>query len=247
MKRKVQAAGLVLLLAALGGLVADARGDGSPPAPAGAVLHERPAPDSIHATVEEILADPLYRPHRTLGQWLREHLRAWTVRDPRLRGRWTSILLWAFLAWCTVTAVAILGHIGWTLFTVLRRAKAAATHRPVPPGMQEHLHLPADTLRAMAGQAAARGDYPAAIHWTMLALLRSLADRGFVKLHPSKTNGDYVREFSQATAGGPRMAEFVADFDRYTYGGGGCGPAEFANMHNSFEQLTRHGGAQAQL
>ena len=51
-----------------------------------------------------------------------------------------------------------------------------------------------ERLLARARAAAARGDFVAALSDRRAALLRRLEGDGHVRIHPSATNGDYVRE-----------------------------------------------------
>jgi hypothetical protein len=219
-------------------------GEAVTPGVAAAASFERPPADEIQSTADAVLADPRYRPHKTLMQWLMEQMQGWRGPDLDFSKGWLAVLYWVFIAWLVLAGVASLVHIAWTLFTMLRPAAVVPARRRGPPGLPEHLRLPCDALMGMAREAAASGDYRTALHWLMLALLRSLADRGLIALHQSKTNGDYVREVSDAMGAGQQVAQFAADFDRFTYGRTGCSRSDFVRMAESVERVQEHAAAQ---
>lgn len=78
-----------------------------------------------------------------------------------------------------------------------------------------------ERLLARARAAAAAGDYARAIMEVHAALLRRLEGAGVVAVHPSRTNGDYVRAVAGAK---PDLAapvrSFVVDVERVQYGHG---------------------------
>ena len=73
--------------------------------------------------------------------------------------------------------------------------------------------------RARARAAAARGDYARAVDDAYAALLRRLDGDGLIEIHPSRTNGDYVRA---PRASGPisraRCDRVVRDVERVQFG-----------------------------
>jgi hypothetical protein len=78
---------------------------------------------------------------------------------------------------------------------------------------------------------AAAGDYLGASHALYQAVLRRLAETERIRLHPSRTSGDYVRELRRR--GSPLATSFQAfgrRFDRVVFGRGECSADEFAAM-----------------
>jgi hypothetical protein len=61
--------------------------------------------------------------------------------------------------------------------------------------------------RAAAEAAALRGEYAAASHHLYAAVLAALEARGLVRLHPSRTAGDYARELRRAPPRPARAAD----------------------------------------
>jgi hypothetical protein len=245
MTRKPLAVG-VLFLVAVGAAWAYAQEQKAPRAQPATAGFDRASPRSIRSAADEILADPRYRPHKTFAQWFLEQMRDWQTPALDRSSGWVGVLFWLFIVWCVITLVASLVHIAWTLVPLLRPRQGADRRPRGPAGLHEHLLLPYETLLGMARHAAESGDHRGALHWMMLALLRWLADRRLISLHPSKTNGDYVREFSRAAEGaGALMADFASDFDRFAYGGADCGRGDFARMNDSFKRVQTHAGPQA--
>ncbi|HEY4133007.1 MAG TPA: DUF4129 domain-containing protein [Gemmatimonadaceae bacterium] len=73
-------------------------------------------------------------------------------------------------------------------------------------------------LWTIANQTAARGQYADACHTLYAALLGDLAQSGAVRLHASKTSGDYARELQRRNF--TRLVEyraFVRDFNRAVF------------------------------
>jgi hypothetical protein len=82
-----------------------------------------------------------------------------------------------------------------------------------------------------AEDLAAAGHFTEAAHALYRATLGMLATRGQIKLHASKTNGDYARELRRrgAAAHAP-FRRFGRRYDRIIYGTGTCDAAEYAGL-----------------
>ena len=94
---------------------------------------------------------------------------------------------------------------------------------------------------AEAERAAADGRFTDAAHALHAAVLESLSRRERVRLHPSKTDGDYARELRRAQSGayGP-FREFGRLYDRLIYGYGACdGPGYAALLERATPLLSR--------
>ncbi len=91
---------------------------------------------------------------------------------------------------------------------------------------------------ADAERLAAAGQFTAAAHALYGALLARLAGRGAVRLHPSKTAGDYARELRRG--GLPEQTPFQrfrVRYDRVIYGTGTCTAGEYAALLDDAEPL----------
>ena len=86
-------------------------------------------------------------------------------------------------------------------------------------------------------RAAEKGDYAQALRAMMATQLRWLSDRGVIRLHASKTNGDYLREFSRQRESRNLFRKFVIAFDAVTYGRAPCEARTYANFDSAFNKL----------
>lgn len=82
-----------------------------------------------------------------------------------------------------------------------------------------------------AERLAARGQFTEASHALLLALLTVFAQRGDVRLHASKTAGDYARELARrgSPARGP-FQQFRRRYDAVIFGVGICDADEYAAL-----------------
>ena len=82
-----------------------------------------------------------------------------------------------------------------------------------------------------AERLAAAGDYMAAAHALYQAVLRRLSATERIRVHASKTSGDYVRDLRRR--GSPLAATFQRfgrRFDRIVFGAGVCTPEDYAAL-----------------
>lgn len=83
-------------------------------------------------------------------------------------------------------------------------------------------------LWAEAEQLAAEGRFTEAAHALYRATLFLLAAGGVVRLHDSKTSGDYARELRRRGAAAyTAFRRFGARYDRIIYGTGSCDASEY--------------------
>ena len=88
----------------------------------------------------------------------------------------------------------------------------------------------ADPWAAARAEAAA-GRYVDAAHALYQALLAGLTDRARVRLHPSKTAGDYVRDLRGARSPLlPRFRDFARAYEVVAYGTGECDRARYERL-----------------
>jgi hypothetical protein len=103
----------------------------------------------------------------------------------------------------------------------------------------------APDLLAEADRLANAGDYISAAHALCAALLESYAARGDVRLHRSKTTGDYARELrrKQVRYAGA-FQSFRLRYDRLVYGSMSMGSTEYQELATAArEQLAAHHAA----
>lgn len=84
---------------------------------------------------------------------------------------------------------------------------------------------------AAAQQLAARGDFTAAAHALYAALLDAGARQNHLRLHPSKTAGDYVREVRRhASPILPGFRDFARAYEIVIYGLGECNRERYERL-----------------
>jgi hypothetical protein len=237
--RSVVAFALALTALAAAAFSAPAPPDGQPPAGPGVSARpfDRPDAATIEQAVQAILSDPRFAPRTTLLQWLLSRLSDWELPRVNLSEGWVRVVLWAVTIWCVLALLAILGHIAWTLALLVRsrsvHGRTGAKRGRFRPGHVSSYEELCDQMDGLAAQGALRE----AVSVMMLALLRWLDGAGVVRLHQSKTNGDYAREYAAARPGSDLFRRLALAFDGIIYGGTPCRPAEYARMHSMYEQV----------
>ena len=94
-----------------------------------------------------------------------------------------------------------------------------------------------------AQQYASAGDFTSAAHSLYLALLRAIARRGLVRLHPSKTVGDYVRELrSRSATVFARFRDFARAYETVVYGTGVCDRERYETLQRLALPLVQADG-----
>jgi hypothetical protein len=222
-------AGLWLLVL----LVPTASGAVEPEAAAGAgdaVSYERAGAEEIRAAVADVLAGPEFSQRRPFWErWLHGFLQWLLAEEPGNSGL-AAFLRWVLTVFCVLTLIAILAHMAWTLY-VLVRANLPGRGASVRPGLFARAEAESveDLARRMR-MLAEDGAYAEALACMLLLLVRRLDEAALVRFHPSKTNGDYTREYVPGRAGRDGFRRFVHEFDSYAYGGAPCRRPDYEHM-----------------
>lgn len=165
-------------------------------------------------------------------EWLADLLR-------QLGGTRTSspAVFWTVMTIIIIVVVAIIARLAWVSY--LRRNQGiAARQAPSGPG-----GLAQGDPWTAAQQHAARGDFTAAAHSLYLALLNAIARRGLIRLHPSKTVGDYVRELRARSATVfTRFREFARAYETVVYGTGVCDQERYEKLQRLALPLVQSDG-----
>jgi hypothetical protein len=178
---------------------------------------------AVHDTVAALLRDRAY--HRSFWSTVLGKLVAlagrfivWLVNAVRgiPGGRNTVIGIVAVIVLLVLARVLMTTQ--WDDSTAMRRRGARGRATRIDPWSE-------------AQALAARGDYTGAAHALYQAVLRRISAGERIRLHSSKTSGDYARELRRK--GSPVAASFHLfgrRFDRVIFGIGECSPEEFAEM-----------------
>jgi hypothetical protein len=94
-----------------------------------------------------------------------------------------------------------------------------------------------------AAQAlAARGDFTEAAHALYAAILDAVARRERIRLHPSKTVGDYARELRRRSSGlFPRYRDFARSYEVVVYGIGRCDRERYDRLRALATEIVANG------
>ena len=191
-----------------------------------------PQADSLHDqalrdTIAEVFRQPAY--DRGLRETVLERILAWIGEMwRRLTGgiEQSRELQWAALA---VLVLALLAIAARALFlahaTRLERAEGGRT------GGARVAYGAGDPW-SQAQALAAAGRFTEAAHALYAAILDALARRERVRLHPSKTVGDYGRELRRrSSALFPRYRDFARLYEVVVYGLGTCDEVRYQRLH----------------
>jgi hypothetical protein len=94
-----------------------------------------------------------------------------------------------------------------------------------------------------AQELAAQGDFTGAAHALYIALLGNLARRDLLRIHPSKTIGDYLRELRRRPAAPLQtVREFARAYEVVAYGLRSCDADRYARLHALAAQVIEPNG-----
>lgn len=171
------------------------------------------SPQTIHDTVAAIARQPEYSTsirQSLLGRFFRflfqqlEDLRGFLHGSPGAR-------------LIVIVAVALIVFVIVARIVVSRRldqsaARARARGGPSGRGRADYW--------IEARSLASAGDHAGACHALYAAVLDALARGGAVRVHPSKTSGDYSRELARrGVPAAPAFRTFARQFERIVFGG----------------------------
>lgn len=136
---------------------------------------------------------------------------------------------WVLLGIATVAVLAIAARIFLNSEAEerRRRARAGAVQGGADPWVD-------------AERAASAGNYTEAAHLLYRAVTERLAAAELIRLHPSKTSGDYARELRMR--GAPAHAEFRQfgrRYDHVLFGTGQCDADTYASLREQAGRLIR--------
>lgn len=90
-----------------------------------------------------------------------------------------------------------------------------------------------------ARELAQAGDHEAACHALYVAVLGELTRVGAIRLHPSKTSGDYARELARRGApSAPAFRSFARQFEHLVFGGRSVSASDFDRLASAAELAT---------
>lgn len=137
----------------------------------------------------------------------------------------SPVAYWTVIGLALLVLAAIVGRLWWVGY---QRRKRGIDARPAPGAARAGYGR--DPWGA-AQQFAAEGDFTAAAHALYAALLSAIARRGMIRLHPSKTAGDYVRELRARSAPAfTGFRDFARAYEFVVYGSGVCDQERYERL-----------------
>ena len=173
--------------------------------------------------------------HDTVGALLRDagyHRSFWSSVAGRILLELGRLLIWTLNAMSGIPGgrTTVLSVIAILLLLIVGRLFLAAEWSDELLFRRKRLGAGVTRMDpwADAQRLAAAGDFMGAAHALYQAVLRGMAASERIRVHASKTSGDYVRELRRR--GSPRTAPFQRfgrRFDRVVFGKGVCTAEDF--------------------
>lgn len=206
-----------------------------------ALLAQQIPDHRIAAAVDTVFRDPAYQ-RLTLGQTVWRWFQSLLLRALGAIFRWYDQLRAS-------------PPLFWTLMLILAALVLAIVVRAVVMWRWQHLDVArgavwrgmgragGDDPWAAAEKLAASGDYTSAAHALYAAMLESAARQQQIRLHPSKTVGDYVRELrAHSSSLFARFREFGRSYEVVIYGIGTCDAARYQQLYALAVPVVRPNG-----
>lgn len=196
----------------------------------------RPQDGIESGAVREALARVYERPEfvqaerKTFLEVLTEWLRDWLGRAGAELPPWAGDVPKVFAALLALILVARIAGAarGW----LRGRERAGVQAAPAALARSD-----AASHRRRAQEAAATGDYVAAVRALYLYAVARLDEQEWVRFHESKTGGDYLGEVARSERG-ETFRRFLEEVERVVFGGRPCGPERFAALSGLAESVA---------
>jgi hypothetical protein len=183
--------------------------------------------DAIRDTIATVFRHSSY--DRSFRETLLSRVAAWLAAIlERLREvvSGSPVAYWVSIAILASLAALVVGRIAYVAYA-RREAGSAGGRRGRRGGAGTE-----DDAWTAAQELSAGGRYTEAAHALYRALLHWLAARERLRLHPSKTAGDYARELRARSSGAfARFRDFARAYDVVAYGLGSCDRARYERLH----------------
>jgi Domain of unknown function (DUF4129) len=146
-------------------------------------------------------------------------------------------LFWTVIVILAVMLVAVVVRLVYLWYERERRRAAGGRWESVP-----RQHAAGDPW-LVAQELAAAGNFTDAAHALYLALLQAAARQQQIRLHPSKTMGDYRRELrSRSSSLFGRFRDFARSYETVIYGIGSCDRERYERLHALALPIVRPAG-----
>ena len=140
------------------------------------------------------------------------------------------------LALVVVALIALLVHIAYVMWRIVRPAARTGQAQPAAVG---RVIADAAAHLAYAEELARAGRYAEALGHRFLALVLELDRRKALRFHVSKTPAEYVGEARLTDRGRASLAGLVAQLYRHLFGAVPCDAAEYEMFGDAAQELVR--------
>jgi hypothetical protein len=153
--------------------------------------------------------------------------RAWALLQPLLYVlRKSPLLYWTVITLLAAIVIAVIARAIY-LWRQRRLYDAAALAWESSP-----LRRAGRDPWSAAEELSARGEFTEAAHALYAAILESAAHAGQLRLHPSKTAGDYVRELrNRSSSLFTLFRDFARSYETVIYGIGACDAERYHKLY----------------
>jgi hypothetical protein len=195
------------------------------------------AADSLHRALQRVFSAPEYqwierRPMATGLARLWQRLQDWLNHLSNTYPTGFDVVLVLLV----VALVALLVHIGYVMWHIVRPAARTATRATaftttIVMDARAHLALGEDLARS--------GRYAEALAHCFVAAVLELDKRKALRFHPSKTPAEYVAEARLDAKGRAALAGLVAQLYRHLFGAIPCDEYEYRSFGETAQELAR--------
>jgi hypothetical protein len=190
--------------------------------------------EAVHDAIAAVFRQSAY--DRSLRETLLSRALAWlgsVVGWLREAVTGSPVAYWTAITLLALVVALVLGRLAYVAYAT----REASTRRAAGGGRRA-----AGAAREpweLAQELSAAGRYTEAAHALYRALLEWLAARERLRLHPSKTAGDYARELRARSSGAfARFRDFARAYDLVVYGLGECDRERYERLHALATSVT---------
>ena len=142
--------------------------------------------------------------------------------------------------WCVITLLAILAHFIWALYVTFSSSGIGSRTAKFDESFAESTYkMTVEDLLAEMEKCLEAKDYAGALSYLTVSLLKRVDSFGFIKLHPSKTNGDYLRECGRSNGIFNVFRQYLIGFESVAYGFKSCDETYFQRMFSVYEKVEQ--------
>ncbi len=162
---------------------------------------------AYHADARRVLTDilankefrDLHEPHRIIPKWFSDYIASFFEWLEDMLGSLPTWIQWIVKVWLIGCAIAILGHLAYTLYQALSPfIRASRTRKGEHPLQRGEIlgvrELDYHTVYSEALRLMHEGDWPNALRHLMAAAILRLELEGLIIRRRFKTNGSYLQE-----------------------------------------------------